>query len=59
MEQKQFDFTDPQSHPLFLQLETTLRQGLIEQMSQIISVVFLAQDTPQNEQVPATEQNKN
>jgi len=47
MEQNQFDFTDSQSHSHFLQLETSLRQGLIDQMSQIISAVFLAQDAPQ------------
>ena len=59
MEQNQFDFTDSQSHSHFLQLETTLRQSLIEQMSEIISVVLLAQDTPQNEQIPDPEKNQN
>jgi len=44
MDQRSFDFSNDESHALYLQLDKEQQQSLIDQMSLLIIAVFQAQE---------------
>ena len=49
MDQCHFDFSQQESHPLFLQLSQSDRQALIQLMSQLIVATYQVQETNRHE----------
>lgn len=59
MDQRRFDFSNDESHPLYLQLNKADQSSLINLMSQLIIIVYQAQEIIHDEQSTASEQNQN
>ena len=58
MDQRSLDFTNNQSHEIYLQLDKAQQQSVVELMTLLITAVFQAQEKAHHDQSQHAKQNQ-